>query len=296
MAAYGSSAAATGTNGTVVITKPTSLAANDLLVAFVGDVSNKAWDTPSGWTLVTSVSVSFDSSAYLFAKVADAGDAAASDFTFTLTSPLGTEDVEGVLYRITGTFASANNIYAYSAVGGTEAVSDVFRCATGITPVVASSLLIMYIRAFCTDSDNNAISAYALQTSSPTWTERHDIQDVGPTNQIRMGTATATRTEITDTGYFEAAVSTGELAPTQSIGILLAITDTSNGTATPAVITSALAVQAPVASGGASTTVSAALGMTIAVQAPTVTGGTNDALWKNTDKPSAGSINNIDKP
>lgn len=295
MAAYGSSNATTGTNGTVVITKPTSLAAGDLMVAIVGDNSNKDWDTPSGWTRVTSVTVSFDGSAVVFAKIASAGDAAATDFTFTLTSPLGAEDVEGVLYRVTGTLASANNIYAYSAVGGTEAVTDTFRSTTGITPSVASSLLIMYFRILCSDSDNNAMSAYAIQTSDPTWTERHDIQDVGPTNQIRIGTATATRTEVTATGYFQAAVSTGAITEAGGIGILLAIADTQNGTATPTVVSLVSSAPAPTPSGGGNVTATV-VSLASTVNTPATTGGTNDALWKNTDKPSPGAISNTDKP
>lgn len=295
MAAYRSSTATTVESATsVAATKPTGLTAGDLMVAFCSENNSGGnFSTPSGWTQVDVEEVSNSSRLMIFAKVADSSDAAASDFTFSYS---GTNTkLEVILYALSGTFASANNVYAYLSEGGTEAVSDTFRCTTGITPTVASSLLIMYLRIVCNDSDNNAISNYAIQNSDPAWTERHDIQDAGASNSIRIGTATAVRTETTATGYLQAGISTGGITEAACIGALLAISDTANGTATPAAVALTATPPTPASSGAGNVTVSA-LSLSSTTPTPSATGGTNDALWKNTDKPSPGSITNTTKP
>jgi hypothetical protein len=287
MAAYGSSASASGT-GSAVVTKPTGLAAGDLMVAFVGDnASTNTPSTPSGWTLITSAVSAFDEDLYCFAKIASAGDAAASNFTFAHGN--GAAVVRADMYRITGTFASTGNIYKYAAASATEASADVFRCSTGITPDVASSLLIMAFLGQAASTGFNT-TANALQTSSPTWTEQHD-NSYG--TEYRLASATATRTEVTDTGYFQVTYTTVDV--TRAVGMLLAIADTQNGTATPSAVAMTATVGTPVGSGGATVTATV-VGITPAVGTATATGGTDDALWKNVDKPSAGAITNTDKP
>lgn len=296
MAAFGSSASATVESATsVTVTKPTSLATGDMMIAFCSERNSGGnFSTPSGWTAVGSHTASFDVRVAVFAKVAESGDAAASNFTFAYTG--SNTKLEAVLYRVTGTFAGTANIYALAAAGGTEAVSDTFRVATGITPSAANSLLIMYVHILCDDSDSNAISAYALQTDTPTWTERHDFQDAGGTNVARIGTATATRAETTATGYFQAAVSTGNISEAGCVGVLLTVSDTANATHNATVIDSALSILSPTVTAGAQATVSGAVDMTTSVQAPTATGSENDVLWQNEEKPGTSSFTNIDKP
>lgn len=292
MASYRSSEAATVESGTsVTVTKPSGLAEGDLMVAFCCEGNSGGnFSTPSGWTSIDSYDASFDQRVVVFAKKADSSDAAASNFTFSYG---GTSNkLEVVLYAISGTFAGTGNIYAINALGGTEAVSDTFRCATGITPSSASSLLIMFFYIVCGDSDSNSISNYAIENSNPTWTERHDIQDAGGTNSKRIGTATATRTETTDTGYFQAEVGAGGITESGCIGVILAIQDTENGTHNATVIDSTLAIQAPTVSGGSQANPSV-IDATLAVQAPTT--ATAESKWKNTDKSSAPSWVNTDK-
>lgn len=294
MASYRSSDTATVSAATsVTVTKPAGLTAGDLMVAFVSE-SNSGGDpsTPSGWTQMATYQASSNARVTVYAKVADSADAAASDFTFSYSG--SNTALEAVLYAISGTFAAANNLYAIVAEGGTEAVTDTFRSTTGITPVTASSLLIMYFRIFCTDSDNNAMSNYAIQTSNPTWTERHDIQDAGASNIIRIGTATATRTETTATGYFQAEVSTGAITENASIGILLAISDTAN--AIPTLSAVSLVGTVPSMTPTANADVPAPTVISLAASVPSVTPTTAAPTWVNTDKPSAPTINNTDKP
>lgn len=294
MASYRSIATNTAAAGTVVVTKPSGLAAGDLMIAFCSQVNTPgSWNTPSGWTSLGAITTPGDLDVSVFAKKADSSDAAASDFTFTYSA---SSKVEAVLYAVSGTFASTSNIYAQSIIAATEAVTDVLRGATGITPYSASSLLIMYIYGGFSDSDNNSISNYLVQTDNPTWTERAEIQDNGGTNTVRIGTATATRTEVTDTGYFQADISTGAINASGNVGVLLAIQDTANGSVSPSVISMVASVEAPTATGSSAVTIASPVGITATVPSVTATGGTNDALWKNQDKPSAGSITNQDKP
>lgn len=292
MAAYGSSSTnAVTTGGSCTVTKPSGLAAGDLMVAFVSTGQSSANDTPSGWSSI--LSNIGDPGLYLdvFVKVASSGDAAASDFTFTHSS--GSAAMQVVLYRITGTFTSSANVYAKVIQQPSEVATDIMRASTGITPSVASSLLIMHFHTVCSDSDNNSFSNYALETDNPTWTERHDIQDAGSSNVIRIGSATATRSATTDTGYFQAEVGSGNVSGLGNAA-LLAIADTQNGTPTINVIDATLAIQSPATTGGSQVTI--ANPVTISSSIPSATAAASDSPWTNTDKPSPGTITNADKP
>lgn len=299
MAAYASSDSATGT-GSAVVTKPTGLAAGDLMVAIVSDRGSNFESgepsTPSGWTAIVSETSDAAVGIAVFAKVADAGDAAAANFTFSHSN--GSAPVAAAMYRITGTFTSAVNVYRSVANIGTEPSADVFRFANGITPDVASTLLIMGVTGYSSSNgfDDSNATAYALEISNPTWTERHDFAFAGAPTAHRLSTATATRTEVTATGYFQITyTAAGSETPNNAVGVLLGITDTANGSHSATVIVATATINAPSATGTAQASPSV-ITAAATINAPTATGGTNDALWKNTDKPSAGTINNLDKP
>lgn len=245
--------------------------------------------TPTNWTLMDSAITGAFNQIAVYSKVADSADAAASNFTFGLAS--GTAHLAGVLYRITGTFSAPTCVYAIDASSTNEVSNapDTHQIG-GITPTVASSLLISFIAGLIT-GDVPGISTYETQTSNPTWTERHDFSSAGG---YRIGTATATRTEVTATGYIQFTFSgNDDIHASESLGAILAITDTQSNSTSPSVLTSALAVQEP--SLIISSTIDpAVITATININAPTVT--TADPLWNNTDKPSPGSIANTDKP
>lgn len=292
MAAFGSVASAKATGTSVVVTKPTGLAAGDLMVAFVTEGNSGGTpSTPSGWTLITNINDIGLSGVdtYCFAKIADAGDAAASNFTFSYSGT--STSIEAILYRITGTFASTNNIYAFASDNAGSEVSDVFDFSPGLTPNVASSLLIFHAHGdFNGTNTSPTVSAFALETSNPTWTE--DVDGHSNDTNRSYAAAHATRTETTATGYYRVSYS---VAVDNAGGILLAIADTQNATATPSAVALTATAATPASSGAANVTVSA-VALSGTVPTPTATGGTNDALWKNTDKPSPGSISNVDKP
>ena len=293
MAAYASSNSAFGT-GSAVVTKPSGLAAGDLMVAFVGEnhVGTGVLDTPSGWTVVGTSVTGAGNEIAVFAKTASSGDAAATNFTFT-SSGAG-NIVSAAMYRITGTLNGPANIYATRITAGPDeqtGTPDTERFATGITPSFASSLLIMFIFGRSTAPGSNSVTTYEIQTSNPTWTERHDLSDG---NAYRSGSATATRTEITDTGYFQITfAANNDINPSETLGALIAITDTVDASSNAALITTAVTVQEP------SLQISSQISPTVIGLASSVQTATASAaapLWNNTDKPSPGSIANTDKP
>jgi hypothetical protein len=292
MAAYGSSNEGSATNGSLVITKPTSLAAGDMLVAFLSQrQSPGSWTLPSGWTQLAAIETPDNLDIRCFAKIADSDDAAATNFTFTYNA---SQDCQGILYRITGTFASTANIYAISAVAASEVATDILRAPTGITPYAANSLLIMYLYANSEDGASNAFADYAIENDNPTWTERHDFHVIAGDDETRRGSATATRAAVTPTGYFQAGVGSANLDPNGHVGILLAINDTTNASPTMDVVTASLTI--PTITPTADANVSAPDVITLTASVPSVTPSTGQPLWTNTDKPSPGSITNVDKP
>lgn len=290
MAAFASSAAATDTDASVTIAKPSGLAEGDLMVAFLSSSGlSGGWATLSGWTSMGSYSGDFDHQVSVQAKIAAAGDVAASDFTFTHSS--GSGHVEGIMYRVTGTFASTANITAIAGQAGADQGSEIWRHATGITVNTANSLLIMFIHAVCSDSDTNDFTAYAIENSNPSWTETHDIQDPGATNDERVGSAYATFASTGSTGYYQADLNSGTVGRT--LGVLLAITDTANGSASPAVVIATANIIAPTPSGSAPVTIGAAVDMTASVQTPTAAASAPE--WVNTDKSSTSTFSNTTK-
>lgn len=292
MAAFGSSNfGTTNSTSSQAVTKPTGLAAGDLLIAFCTDeVNTDFWNTPAGWTRVaTATGSGSNSRTVVFAKVADSTDAAAVSFSFTLSSATR---VLVLLYRITGTFTSASNIYVISALATTDAGSNIERGATGITPSVASSLLIMhlYVTTSGTTPTTNNWSAYAIQTSDPgSWNETLD--NVLGTTGINSSVASAyvTRTQVTDTGYFQ-ATSVVPMSANFIQGVLLAVADSQNGSVSPAVIALSETAYTPGAGGGVSPAV---IPTTVTAYDPTASSAT--AKWQNTTKATAASLANTAK-
>jgi hypothetical protein len=298
MAAFGSIASVQNSGTSVVVTKPSSLAAGDMLVAFLGaqgSNSATAWNTPSGWTSVgnlTAGSGSDRSSLHVFAKVADSGDAAASDFTFTRSN---TVSFDVALYRVTGTFTSvAGNIPASTVNEGVSQGSNVFEF-TGITQQAANSLLIMHATSLYSviAGGSSSVSGYLLQTTNPTWTEQYEVSYNTPNTTAGSGSATATRTAATATGYFRVTF-TVSTSVTEIVGALLEIADTAN--ASPSLSSISLVASVPTMTPAADANVSAPAVISFAASVASVTPTTGEALWKNTDKPSPGSITNVDKP
>lgn len=238
-----------GSNTTFTITKNTSLAVGDTMVAHIvcivdnsGDVIN----TPTNWTKIGSeVKLNTSGSTYLhqclFWKIATAGDVAASNFTFTFT--VSATFFNGAIYRI----SDANGVTPIDVeASGSQADSATFD-KPGVTPTYADSIYL--ILASKTNGDDAAIGTYAIATSNPSWTEDYDSN----TATRAIAGASASRSAATATGNFSFVMNG---AACDSIGQLVVIKPIVNVTVSPSVINSTAAVLSPTVTGGATVSVS----------------------------------------
>lgn len=284
--AYGTSNSATmaGTGGAdaLTITKPTSLATGDMMIAVCG-VHGKAssgFAPPAGWTILFTADDASNYGAIAFWKIATSGDVAASNFAFTITTTSG-DGLVGWIARITGSsFGGTGNFTSASDINTSATTTHTFT--PGITPVSNGALYLMgsYARGLGTES------GYAIANNNPSWTERVDIQ-INTTRDSTLSLATATATSGSASGDYNVTLSTS----LEAIGFLISIQESTNLTVSPAVVSATFTVQAPTVAGGANvspTVVSA----TFTVQAPTVSFPVPD--FTNADKHSS-TFNNQDK-
>lgn len=197
-----------GLSASCVITKPTSLAVGDIMIAHMGfaDAFTNATSVtpPSGWTQIYFKSNGNLQSYYAW-KVADSSDAAATNFTFTSNasgSPLPLS--QGYILRITGG-RSATLIYASSSNTGTSSTAS----STTITPTAPNSLILFLINE-AGGSTLTGTSGYAMVTDNPSWTELYDNVNNNGSNYSAIVCGYALRTAVTATGTISATISASE--------------------------------------------------------------------------------------
>lgn len=221
MASYGSIQTATLDPGetAIIITKPSGLAAGDLMIALLAVTGPNQSYTASGWDELFAQNIpNFNYKMNCLVKVADSSDAAASNFTFNVNAS-GDSKV-GALLRVTGTFVGTGNcIFDKDVV-----TSDTTPTFTGgVTPLTSTSLLIMG----CFSGTLGTSSNYAIANNNPTWTERADIS-VNDAEDISLSVATADYASASATGDYSLSITDG----TESGGYIIAISDTANVSST----------------------------------------------------------------
>lgn len=164
----------------IVLGKPSGLVVGDLLVAFVGAYVNGggvvANGAPSGFSAVRQSS-SAQSHLSVYAKIADAGDVAASTFTFTVNT---SSNILGALVRI-DTFVPADPI-ASSELDETGSAADTeITYSTNIAPDTPESLVIVAFHAGSNNADSMTVSDYSITPTTPL-SELIDIQLVDGSN------------------------------------------------------------------------------------------------------------------
>lgn len=283
---------ANGTSGDVTVTKPTSLAEGDIMVAFVtsstSGVSGEApHNLPSGWTELGSVGDSSNNTVLTVAAVvATSTQTAASDFSFTSAGDNGT--TVGVIYRITGTngFGSlAINVRSNVAVSN-DYPSPSF---TGVTTIAGNSLLLMCGASETTSGSDIDFTGYTVATSDPTWTEEDDLGNGGGA-RANIGVASATYATAGATGNFSvtADVDGGSIA-----GALVAITENINGTGTFTHIAVTPTLNKPAMSSGTTGT-HTHLAVSPTINKPTRV-KSEDKRWTDTEEPSASTWTDEEK-
>ena len=274
------------TTTTLTITKPTGLIVGDLMVAYMasnGTTSTRVWTILSGWTSIVNktdvINATQKVSHVAMYKIADSGDVAASDFTFTCST---SDRLAGVIYRIDGSAVSAvvndDNGPDSEAIINDE--TPLFTLSS-LTPTVASCLLLFLCAHSEGNSTSKTTSAQAIATSNPTWNE--DFDNHNSTNLTIAG-ASAVRPETTATG--NASYTSSGDATTDCALIIVAINPIVNATVTPAVVAVAGSLQAPVIVGGAIIASDVVVGT---ASIPALVVGENK--WRNSTKNSASFTN-----
>ena len=199
MATYQSVQSAAANGDSLVITKPTSLAVGDLMLAGIyssnGTSANSvSINTPAGWTQQAIDGLSSSNSMIAcFSKVADAGDVAASNFTFTDTNAAADSFMIGHILRLT-------NSAIADVVNTNESAASTTVVVSTITPTFPNSLFVIFAGADDLTTPPT-VSTYAMATDDPTWTERAETShtSAGGHDGV-LAVATATRAATTATG------------------------------------------------------------------------------------------------
>jgi hypothetical protein len=206
---YQSNQQATG-SGSVVITKPVSLAVGDLMVAQIH------WTGPSGGNSLTTIPSGFTQiiqtaggiASTLFKKIADAGDVAATNFTFADNDG---SQMMGAISRFTGVYSTT----PVDQSNGAAQTSTGSLTTTGITPTLSNNLTLIFTSTRDADGAAPTTSGYAVTTTNPpTWTEAYDQQlnPGGAAYSIAM--AYAERDPVTSTGNTTATLSDADTSST----------------------------------------------------------------------------------
>lgn len=214
-----SDAQSTEASGTsVVVPKPSGLTAGDLMVAHITARTNVTVTNPGSWTTIRSETISGVLTSHLAWKIADAGDAAASNFTFTLS---GSAVNLGSITAFTGHHTSS----PIGANNGTATGSNSTTCSSAaITPAGANSMICFFATMGGSNGDAQ-IGSYTCATSPPTFVEQYEAYtELG--NDITYSMACGVRAAATSTGT---GTATLELSR-NNIGQMIAITIAASGT------------------------------------------------------------------
>ena len=200
----------------MVFTKPTGLAAGDLMLVIAALGSDQSLTPPTDW--VEFVTINPGATGFrAYWKTASADDAAAVSFTFELS---GTSVCAGIFYRIDGQDPTTPII----ASNGSTANNTKDPSITGITPAANCLIIQGWTVANAGFPTPDTISGYAITTSDPTWSERLDIYLTGSI----FATATASRPEATDTGNFTCHLDSGDTS-NQWRGMIIAVQPPASG-------------------------------------------------------------------
>lgn len=260
-------------SGSVTVTKPTGLAVGDLMLAIVYNGHSSGTpsvNTPANWTNAASSSSAVNGTATaVLWKIADSGDTAASNFTFTGT---GTSATTASLYRISGHSASA-------PIAGAQIT---FNSTTfSLDPKVSDALL--FLAGIQKTASGAGWSGYTVSGTNPTWTEQYDYASIA-----YHGVATATGNSASTI----TSVDVLEGGSNDEYRILVAIAATLNGSTTLDAV--------PITSAVPSLTLQ--LDMAITLDAVAITAGVPDhtfttpiPTWTSLDKTPATNVTNQPK-
>lgn len=162
--------------GSCVVTKPTGLSVGDMMCASaVSHADSGTAPTitpPAGWSTYTSYTDESFVKQWVFYKVADSSDAAASNFTFTSSGGTNTRIQVGIA-RISG---APTSLATGSATGHitTPAGASTFTISLDLT---YNDVLLLFHIVGRDSSSTRTFSGYTVSGTNPTWTEQADTTD-----------------------------------------------------------------------------------------------------------------------
>lgn len=270
-----------GSSGTFTVTKPTGLTVGEVLLVATS-VNTGSCTPPAGWSTGT-IPNDFSSRTDYFYKVADAGDVAASNYTFATSSD--SADYMYACYRLSGVATSISPVIE-TRTGDTDdtPTSASVTFSSSITPPDGTVVLIFIgIDSQTTAGSTASISGYALTGGSVTFTERFDDNDVGGTEDGAAIADGVLATSATITGATFTA-SGSKTPPTEFLVNVLFIYPQQDASATLTLTTTGNTAFAPTGQAGATATLTTTE-TTNEAFAPTGR-GTSDTNWTNPTKPS----------
>jgi len=163
---------------TITIVKPSGLVVGDLLVASLtaaaaDGTGSGTVTTLAGWTLAIATSHSGGYYNNIQYKIADAGDVAASNFTFTKST--STDQFIGQLYRVSGhnTLDPLGTAQTYEDVGASSTSFE--GTMTSYTPGADGAFVLMQVGGeWSAGGSVRTVSNYDTVTTGITWTEGMD--------------------------------------------------------------------------------------------------------------------------
>lgn len=189
-----------GSVGSVTITKPSGVVDGDLMIAILYSTQNQGvgqiWSVPAGWTLVREDNLGINPYITIstYSKVAASEG---SSYIWNMLVALTTAG--GSILRITD-FNTTTPVLAssgYTASGSTTSLTF----TDTVTPTNGYHLILFPI--ITVSSSSNSLSAQAITTSNPTWTELSDNYS----SNLTMNLVYSTRPESTPTGDSSATAS-----------------------------------------------------------------------------------------
>jgi len=266
-------------SATITITKPISLAVGDLMVAFIGSGADATTNSSlAGWTVIDGLGDATFWGANpgnhtCLAKVADSGDTAASNFSFTKGG--GNDESVGAILRFSSDVGSFDASSLIVGDANLAAGNPTITFVGGVTPASANSFLVMGV---FTDASSTS-TGWAVVTDNPSWTEVLD-EVISEGNDATLSIAYGSRAETSATGNYSTILG----ANNDGIGILIALNEMVDVTISPDPIVMTSTVPSVVVTADANIAPSP-LVITASVPAPTVTVTT--VSWTNESKPSA---------
>ncbi len=267
-----------------------TLAVGQMMIVVVGSyrgqTSVDGWTPPAGWASLNTNDDGTDRAFEIFWKIAAAGDISSPTFSFSAdfagTPAVGVMAGFCMSLSSTSTFSGAGNI---TATSDEIAASATPSYTPGITPESADAL---YILGTWLQDSMATVSAYAIASNNPTWTERADVNFDGTNRNVTIAVATATATSASASGNYSLTLS----GSATSVGFLLSVGQDPDVTVSVQPLSLSASIQAP-APAGATDVAPAVVTLTSSVNGPAV--ATAASKWSNADKSAPGAITNQDK-